>query len=267
MFPFAGAPEQTPGNCPALPERIRAVVLDTDSVITDLAHVQGAAWTCVLDAYLQERAPGAGMRRPDPETELPWFVDGSHLTSAVTSFLEARGLGFGTLGEATSVTHGLAVRQQAMLQRYLHRYGTGFRRGISDLLTDLRRRGILCAAVSTTARARGLLAARGLLPMLDTVLDGDDRARLQVPARPDPALLHQAARLLGADRQDTAVVDASPNGVEAAARGEFGRIIGLTPAGHLRHMTEMFRRGADLVVHDLGELRNTSTPPAAATAA
>ncbi|WP_372404531.1 HAD family hydrolase [Streptomyces luteireticuli] len=258
MRPLVGTTARTteriPESCPVLPPHIRAVVLDTDSVITDLSQVQAAAWTCILDAYLEAYAPGAGLRGPEPETELPRFPDSTHPVGALVPFLEARGLEAGSLGEAMRAAHMLAVRQQAMLQRYLHHYGVGIRRGTAELLGDLRRRGIACAAVSGTARARGLLASRGLLPLLDVVLDGDDQGHRRAPARPDPALPHRAARLLGAGPQETAVVDASPYGVEAASRGGFGRIVGLTPAGDVHRMTEMFHRGADVVVHELGDL-------------
>ncbi|WP_164543502.1 HAD family hydrolase [Streptomyces mobaraensis] len=265
MRPPTPVPESAQDTCPALPPRIAAVVFDADSVLTDLAHLQTATWGFVLDAYLRERAPGSGAKGPDAETELPAFLDDGHLTAAVTSFCELRGLGFGSLRQAVATAHDLSVRRQAILHRYLHHYGVGVRRGTAELLTDLRRRGVRCAAVSGTARARGLLTARGLVQLLDVVLDGDDRARLRSPARPDPVQLLHAARLLGADPRETAVVDAAPRGVRAAARGGFGRIVGLTPPGDVRRMTELFRHGADLVVHDLGQLRGGARAvPAAA---
>ncbi|MFD8994242.1 HAD family hydrolase [Streptomyces abikoensis] len=255
MCPLARVPERVPDDdCPVLPPRIRAVVLDADSVLTDLVHVQAATWTFVLDDYLCTHAPGSGAAGPDPQMEVARFLDGSHLLSAVTSFLEARGLPVDSFDEAARITHDLAVHQQEMLRRYLRHYGIGLRRGTAGLLTALRAQGIACAAVSGTARARGLLVARGVLPLLDVVLDGDDQARLRLPTRPDPALLYHAARLLGAGPRETAVVDASPYGVAAAARGGFGRVVGLTPAGDVQQMTEMFRHGADVVVHDLDEL-------------
>ncbi|GAA0415491.1 HAD family phosphatase [Streptomyces luteireticuli] len=258
--------ERTPENCPVLPPHIRAVVLDIDSVITDLFHVRAAAWTCVLDAYVEAFAPGAGLRGPEPETELPRFLDGTRLVGALVSFLEARGLEAGSFGEAAEAARVLAIRQQDMLQRYLHHYGVGIRRGTGELLEGLRRRGVACAAVSGTAGARGLLASRGLLPLIDVVLDGDDQGHRRVTVRPDPALPLRAVRLLGAGPQETAVVDGSPYGVEAAARGGFGRIVGLTPAGDAHRMAEMFHRGADVVAHDLGDLGAAPRAAMAATA-
>ncbi|MDX3154507.1 hydrolase, partial [Streptomyces scabiei] len=39
-------------------ENVRAVVFDTDGVITDSARVHAAAWKTAFDAFL--RAPGGG---------------------------------------------------------------------------------------------------------------------------------------------------------------------------------------------------------------
>ncbi|MFF4161242.1 HAD family hydrolase [Streptomyces sp. NPDC001678] len=266
MRPLTHVPEQAHDSRPALPSHIHAVVFDIDSVITDLSHAQAVTWTQVLDDYLEAYEPGAGLRGPEPETELPRFLDGTPVVGALTSFLEARGLETGDFGQAMRTAHALAVRQQTLLQRYLHHYGVGIRRGTAALLSDLRRQGIARAAVSGTARARGLLAARGLLPLLDVVLDGDDRVHPHAPARPDPARLYRATGLLGVGLGETAVVDATPDGVEAAARGEFGLVVGLTRAGDLHGMTEMFHRGADVVVHDLGELAAAPRTTTAAVA-
>lgn len=132
--------------------------------------------------------------------------------------------------------------------------------GTAELLRGLHDRGLAVAAVSPTARARRLLDTGQLVSSVDVVLDGDDRNRLHLPPRPDPALLLRAVRMLGARPEETAAVDASPSGVAAARQGGFGRIVGLAAPGDLDSLTSLFHQGADYVVHELGELHGAARP-------
>lgn len=265
MCPPAPHSARPDSRCPALPDGIRAVTLDIDSALTDLSQVQAAAWAWVLDGYLTGEQQDTWMRAFDPGTELHLLVDGARTECAVSTFLESRGVEFPNARTAQRTGKELARRQQALVDRHLRRYGVGVRHGAAELLRGLHDRGLAVAAVSPTARARRLLDTGRLVSSVDVVLDGDDRNRLHLPPRPDPALLLRAVRMLGARPEETAAVDASPSGVAAARQGGFGRIVGLTAPGDLDGLTGLFRQGADYVVHDLGELLDTARPvPAAA---
>lgn len=256
----ASAPAGPVDRSPVLPAGIRAVTLDIDSVLTDLSQVQAVAWAAALDGCLASYRLDGWARGFDPRTELSPFVDGAPAARAVGAFLASRGIDFADARTALRVANGLAARQQTLVGHHLRRHGVGVRRGAAELLHGLRERGIAVAAVSPTARARRLLDAGRLAHLVDVVLDGDDRCRLHLAPRPAPALLLTAARALGAGPGETAAVDASPNGIAAARRGGFGRIVGLTAPGDLDGLTGLFHRGADHVVHDLGELLGTGGP-------
>lgn len=260
MCPPAPDLDRLADRCPALPDRIRAVTLDIDSVLTNLSRIQAAAWASVLDGYLVDRRHDMQVRLSGPAAELDRLVGDLPATHAASVFLESRGVEFPDACTAQRTAKALAGHQQAVVDALLRRYGVGIRHGAAELLHGLRDKGIAVAAVSATARARRLLDTGQLVRLVDVVLDGDDRNRLRLPPRPDPALLLRAARMLRVRPDEAAVVDTSPSGIRAARRGGFGRIIGITAPGDLDSLTDLFRQGADFIVHDLGELLDAPHP-------
>ncbi len=100
--------------------------------------------------------------------------------------------------------------------------------------------------------------------LFDATVDGLDAAEIGLPGKPDPAVLLEAARRLGAPEKRTAIVEAARAGVEAGRRGGFGLVIAVDRTGRC----DSFRQaGADVVVRDLTELRVVGRPDRASGAA
>jgi len=78
---------------PALRD-IRAVVFDTDGVITDSARVHAAAWKTAFDAFLRAHPPDdPAQRRPfDARDDYLRHVDGKSRLDGAAAFLASRGL-------------------------------------------------------------------------------------------------------------------------------------------------------------------------------
>lgn len=90
--------------------------------------------------------------------------------------------------------------------------------------------------------------------LFDVLVDGAEAGRLALPGKPDPALFLEAARRLGVPARLTAVVEDALAGVEAGRRGGFGLVVGVDRARTPDTRGALLKRGADLVVDDLGEL-------------
>lgn len=73
---------------------IRAVVFDTDGVITDSAHVHAEAWKAAFDAHLRRDPPeDPAQRRPfDTGGDYLTYVDGKSRLDGAAAFLASRGL-------------------------------------------------------------------------------------------------------------------------------------------------------------------------------
>ncbi|MEU5208587.1 HAD-IA family hydrolase [Streptomyces sp. NPDC020742] len=233
---------------------LRAVVFDTDGVITDSARVHAAAWKGAFDPALA----AAGQRPFDPVTEYLRHVDGRTRLDGAAAFLESRGLDLplGEPGDApgTGTVHAVAARKEELFTARLRAGDIVAWPGTVRLLAALRDARVPCAAVSASRHATELLSAAEVLPFFAAVVDGKEAGRLRLPGKPDPALFLEAARRLGVPPEDTAVVEDALAGVEAGRRGGFGLVVGVDRAVGPTTAAALRRRGADVVVADPGEL-------------
>jgi beta-phosphoglucomutase-like phosphatase (HAD superfamily) len=232
---------------PAIPlDRIDAVVLDADSVVTDTSRVHAAAWKRVLDGLLRQRAGTGGTFEPfDVRGDYLRHLDGSSSLEGVGRFLASRGFALpeGTMSDEPGIDtlHALAARKDAYYVSMVLRDGVAAFPSAISLLLQLRRRGARVAAVSPSVHMGKVLRATGIVSMFDIRVDGVD-----------VSLLCEAARRLGALPYRLAVVEDSITGMEAGRRSGFGLVIGVDRGGETE---ALYAHGADIVVSDLIEIR------------
>ncbi|MFG2093343.1 HAD family hydrolase [Streptomyces sp. NPDC048612] len=234
---------------------LRAVLFDTDGVITDSAPVHAAAWKGAFDACL---ATVEGQRPFDPVDDYLRHVDGRARQDGAAAFLRSRGLDL-PLGApddppGTDTVHAVAARKEELFSASLRDRPVPTWPGTVRLLRALRDHGVPCAAVSASRHAAGLLSAAGVDTLFRAVVDGNEAHRLDLPGKPDPALFLEAARRLGVPPGDSAVVEDALAGVEAGRRGGFALVVGVDRTAGPYSAGALRRRGADVVVTDPGEL-------------
>ncbi|WP_374985089.1 HAD family hydrolase [Streptomyces fradiae] len=269
----------------------RAVVFDTDGVLTDSARVHAAAWKEAFDAWLAALPPdtvataaatddgvptttgttgttddGAATSATDATARRPFdaaedyrrYVDGRSRLDGAAAFLAARGLP----ADRDTVEAVAADKERRFTERLRARPVDAYP-GSVRLLRALRGAGVPMAAASASRHAREVLAGAGLLDLFDALVDGVEAARLGLPGKPHPALFLEAARRLGVPPERCALVEDALAGVEAGRRGGFGLVVGVDRAagsgsagnGAGTPTARALRRhGADLVVADLAEL-------------
>ncbi|WP_438484282.1 HAD family hydrolase [Streptomyces sp. S186] len=234
---------------------VRAVVFDTDGVLTDTAGLHAAAWREAFDGCL---AAAGGQRPFDPVDDYLRHVDGRSRLDGAAAFLASRGLALppGSPGDppGTGTVAAVAARKDEVYTALLRERGAAVWPGSVRLLHALRGESVGCAAVSASRHATELLSRAGLLGLFGAVVDGNEAARLGLPGKPDPALFAEATRRLGVPPGAAAVVEDAVAGVEAGRRGGFGLVVGVDRSGAPGHAAELRRRGADVVVTDPGEL-------------
>lgn len=249
---------------------VAAVIFDTDGVILDSATLHAAAWKEAFDACLRDRRVrarvagrhaaehgAADLDRPfDEREDYRRYVDGKSRLDGAASFLTSRGVYLPTGGPddqpGTATISAVAARKDQVFTEQLRRQRIPAWPGTVRLLEALRRTGVARAAISASRHARELLSSAAVIEHFQTVVDGNDAARLQLPSKPHPALFLEAAGRLGVSPRDAAIVEDALAGVEAGRRGGFGLIIAVARGGQSA-ATELRRRGADVVVSDLGE--------------
>ncbi|MFG3436467.1 HAD family hydrolase [Nonomuraea sp. NPDC047897] len=237
---------------------VRAVVLDTDGVVTDTARVHAAAWKHVFDGFLRGRSAPFDVR-----ADYLRHVDGRSRLDGVRTFLAARGIslpeGCPDDEPGAPTVYGLGLAKDALFVEQIRRHGVAAFPSTVALLHELRRRGCRTAVVSASRHCRAVVASAGLLHLFDVLVGGDDAARLGLPGKPDPALFLEAARRLGLPPEETAVVEDALPGVAAGRRGGFGLVVGVDRSG--TQAARMLDAGADVVVTDLAELSVTGRVP------
>ncbi|MBB1255797.1 HAD-IA family hydrolase [Streptomyces sp. OF3] len=231
---------------------LRAVVFDTDGVLTDSASLHAAAWREAFDPVLT----AAGQPPFDADGEYRRWVDGRSRPDGAAALLTARDLRLpdGAPDDPPGVgsVRAVAAAKEAAFTRLLRERGAPAWPDAVRLLRALDAAGVPRAAVSASRHAGELLAAAGLRELFDVLLDGGEAARLGLPGKPDPALFLAAAARLGVPAGECALVEDAVAGVAAGRRGGFGLVVGVdrTPDG----VTELAEHGADVVVRDLTDL-------------
>ncbi|WP_455432384.1 HAD family hydrolase [Streptomyces laurentii] len=191
----------------------------------------------------------------DEDADYRRHVDGKSRFDGAEAFLTARGIrlppGRPDDPPGHDTVWAVAARKEAAFQDALAAAPLAAFPDAAEALAHLHALRIPCAAVSASRHARELLRATGLTPLLATVVDGVDTARLGLPGKPDPALFLHAAGLLGTGPGDAAVVEDALAGVRAGHRGGFRLVVGVdrTPDG--RGTAALRAEGADRVVPDL----------------
>ncbi|MEU6577555.1 HAD-IA family hydrolase [Streptomyces sp. NPDC046805] len=242
---------------PALRD-VDAVVLDTDGVITDSARLHAAAWKAAFDAFISECPPEEpGHRRPfDTQDDYLRYVDGRSRLDGAAAFLASRGL-----APSSEAVRAVAAEKERLFTEQLRAQGVRAYPGSVRLVRALRGAGVPVAAASASRHARELLTLAGVLDLFDALVDGGEAARLGLAGKPQPDLFLEAARRLGVPAERAAVMEDALAGVEAGCRGHFAVVVGVDRTGGADSGQRLLRYGADVVVHDLGELLEEGPSP------
>ncbi|WP_199547300.1 HAD family phosphatase [Streptomyces sp. N35] len=230
---------------------IRAVVFDTDGVITDSARVHAAAWKTAFDLFLREHPPqDPAQRRPfDVRDDYLRHVDGRSRTDGAAAFLASRGV-----EPSPELVDAVAADKERRYTEQLRTHGIDAYPGTVRLLRPLQRLGVPLAAASASRHARELLTGAGVLHMFDTLVDGSEAARLALHGKPAPDLFLEAVGRLGVPAAQAAVVEDALAGVEAGRRGGFRLVIGVDRSAEPGTRQALLDHGAHIVVRDLAEL-------------
>jgi beta-phosphoglucomutase family hydrolase len=231
-----------------LPDGIEAALFDLDGVLTQTAKVHAAAWKQMFDAYLKERAAQTG--EPfvafDAHHDYDEYVDGKPRPDGVRDFLKARGIDAGE-----RLVTELGDRKNDLVLGIIRRDGVQAYDGSLRYVDAARDAGLKLAVVSSSANAKDVLEAVGILDRFTEVVDGHAVAEGGLKGKPAPDTFLEGARRLGVDPAHAAVFEDALAGVEAGRAGHFGAVVGVDRVGQAGALAA---HGATRVVQDLAEL-------------
>ncbi len=225
--------------------RFGAVLFDLDGVITPTAVIHERAWAALFARW--DFTP----------SDYLTYVDGKPRYDGVQSFLRSRqvDLPWGDPSDPPGDDSVCAMgnRKNDMFNEVLARDGIAPYPGSVAVLDLLDLIGTPQAIVSSSKNARTVLAAADMAERFPVVVDGITAAREELVGKPDPAMFHRAAELLGVDSAGAIVVEDASSGVAAGAAGGFAFVLGIDRGGNRAALVEA---GADAVVEDLAETLN-----------
>jgi beta-phosphoglucomutase family hydrolase len=230
-----------------------AVLFDLDGVITPTAEVHRRAWKRtfdrVLSVHLEDTAPEFST------DDYLTYVDGKPRYEGVRSFLQSRGIDLprGDASDPPSLDTeaGIGNLKNDEFNAVLEDEGVAPYPGSVALVDHLERAGVQVAIVSSSANARAVLTAAGLIDRFGVIIDGVVARQQELPGKPEPDTFLAAARELGVAAADAVVVEDALSGVEAGVAGGFGLVVGVDREGHA---SALRAAGAHVVVNDLAEL-------------
>ena len=228
-----------------LPDDIQACLFDLDGVLTQTAKVHAAAWKTMFDEYLRQR-DGEGFVAFDAHHDYDEYVDGRPRADGVRSFLASRGI---DADEAT--VKALGDRKNELVLKLIERDGVEPYEGSIRYVHAAKDAGRKLAVVSSSANAKEVLKAVGILDLFDHIVDGHAVAEGGLKGKPAPDTFLAAAEALGVEPAHAAVFEDALAGVEAGRAGSFGVVVGVDRVGQADALAH---HGATIVVQDLAEL-------------
>ena len=195
-----------------------AVIFDLDGVITRTALVHSHDWKKMFDDYLmyREKLHGETFREFTQKGDYLPFVDGKPRYEGVKSFLESRGIHipFGDPSDdvALETVCGLGNRKNITFNEVLQRDGVSVYESTVQMIHDLKKAGIKVGVASSSKNCEAVLEAAGLMPLIETRVDGVVSAEMGLKGKPEPDIFTTAAANLGVKPHNAIVVEDAVSG-------------------------------------------------------
>ena len=250
-------------------DRFDAVLFEMDGVVTETAEGHASAWKRTFDAILRLRV-GDAFQPFDTERDYRTYVDGRPRHDGIRSFLDSRGvaLPFGSPGDPPDAMTicGVGSRKNGVFQGWLEAERVKTYPGAIELIKALRAAGLAVAVFSSSRNCAWILENAGLLEQFDARVDGNSLAELDIPGKPAPDMLLEAAQRLGVAVERAVVVNSSQASVQAAKAGGFGLVVGVDrsdeQSGDAQAMA-LRGHGANAVVRHVAALHLVGDDPGA----
>ncbi len=227
-----------------------AVLFDLDGVLTPTAEVHMHAWQTMFEELF------AAWEITPPYTERDYFdhLDGKKRYDGVAALLRSRDVEVPWGDPSDPVTAdtvcGIGNRKNVVFERVLRRDGIGAYPGSLRLLDALAESGTRVAVVSSSKNAEEVLDVAGIRDRFEVVMDGVIAERDHLASKPAPDVFVEAARMLDVDPSRCAAVEDALSGVQSAAAGGFGLVVGVDRGAGEQALRDA---GAHIVVKDLEE--------------
>ncbi|TVR65664.1 MAG: beta-phosphoglucomutase, partial [Spirochaetaceae bacterium] len=230
----------------------KGAVFGLHAVVSGTTGLHFEAWKHTFDEFLSKLDDGFRYRPFDFESDYLECAYGRPRYKAAATFLRSRDIhvphGHPSDPSSRQTVCGIANAKNERFRMLLAERGIQRIPNAAELLSDLRSRGIRTAVVSSSRNCHDVLAAAGLAEAFDTVIDGNDLVELGLPPMEEPDAFLLATDNLLVLPGECMLAVATPEGVHAGHRGNFGFLVGVSRDTDPETMLE---NGADLALDSL----------------
>ena len=238
-------------------DELDAFILDMDGVVTRTASLHAEAWKRMFDRFLKEHAERTGTEFVpfSMQSDYLEYVDGKPRYKGAANFLQSRDIdlpkGSPDDPPGSDTVCGLGNLKNRIFHTLLDEKGAERIDPTVDFIRKTSDRGKKFAVISSSRNAEEVLESAGVSELFSAAVGGKEADRIGLAGKPDPDIFLEAAKRLGTDPERSAVVEDSQAGVEAGRKGGFALVVGI---GSGEQKESLLRKGADIVVPDLGRL-------------
>lgn len=237
-----------------------AVIFDMDGVISKTTTVHSAAWKKVLNGFLQNCSTVHDDKfKAFTHNDYLSFFNGKPRSKGLTSFLNSINIeleiGYSSDTPEVETILGLANGKNEAFNALLQRDGIEAYESTERMLKDLKNAGVKLGVASSSKSCVSVLEAVNLLQIFDVRIDGIISEELGLSGKPNPDIFTTTCKKLGTSYNKAIVIEDAVPGVQAAAKGNFGLVLGLARENNEKELAE---NGADVVLNDLAEVGGIS---------
>jgi beta-phosphoglucomutase len=213
---------------------IKAAIFDLDGVIVDTAHYHYLAWKQLANEL------GINLTLEDNER-----LKGVSRMRSLDIILE-----IGSVQLDPRQKEILADKKNSWFIDYIEQMQPSeVFPGVTDLIKELRRKGIKVGLASSSKNAPRVLDLLQIRPLFDVIVDGT----MIIHSKPDPEIFLLASQKLALDPAECVVFEDAEAGVEAAVRAGM-KCIGVGDVAHLKMANRVIKKTADFSFDDLYQL-------------
>ena len=235
--------------------KFKGAIFDLDGVISKTEKVHARAWKEMFDAFLLSRSKFKKeiFVEFNLHDDYVKFVDGKPRLEGIKSFLSSRSISIDD-GE-THQKDELNISQLGQIKDKIFREiisndGVEVYQTAIDLIYKLKKRDVDLFVASSSKNCRRVLKSCNLTPLFNSVFDGTDLEKYNIPGKPHPGLFLKAIEESGLAVSDCVVFEDSVAGVESAKGGGFFTV----GVDRSDNPLTLSNSGADIVVDDLAKI-------------
>lgn len=224
------------------------MLFDLDGVLTPTADVHMLAWRTLFTEVFDRK----GVDRPYTSDDYYLYLDGKTRYEGVAGVLASRGIDvpWGSSDDPSDAdtVSGIGNRKNEVFTRVLKEQGIAPYPGSLQLVRRLHDEGMPMGVVSSSANARWVLTAAGILDYFPVLVDGLLAREENLASKPAGDMFVRGARGLGVEPADAVVFEDAISGVAAGRAGGFGLVVGVDRGAGEQALLDS---GAHVVVADL----------------